>query len=181
MNKTIKALNKQLLKTQGNISKIEEKLQLAYNSVFDKSNIVKKMISKVENSSDYTFMEYGEIASYASVDLSDFQECKQYFEHYMNDSMVGFIEVDWTNDCLTMSQGESLIIQDDMRNDNGVWLNGKCVIDEVEYKEGNEVDEVKRNELIEAYMEKNGYFPGVFRADSHGNVFLVNTQEKKSA
>jgi hypothetical protein len=37
----------------------------------------------------------------------------------------------------------------------------------------------KRNRLIKAHMEKTGCFPGVFRADDHGNVFPVNTQEKE--
>ncbi len=88
-----------------------------------------------------------------------------------------FVDTDWKNDTLSMSQGESIIIQDDTRRDNGVWLNGKRVIDESEYKVDGEVDETNRNRLIEAYMTETGFFPGVFRCDSHGNIFLVNTQK----
>jgi hypothetical protein len=81
-----------------------------------------------------------------------------------------------------MSQGECLIIQDDTRHDNGVWLSGKCIIDEVDYTDHTitgKVDTRKRNELIESWMEKNGYFPGVFRCDCYGNVYHVNTQDKE--
>ena len=56
---------------------------------------------------------------------------------------------------------------------------GEIIIDGDEYTEDGEVDEVKRNELIEAYMEKTGCFPGVLSDDDHGNLFLVNTTGEK--
>ena len=59
---------------------------------------------------------------------------------------------------------------------NGVWLNSKCIIEESSYTDDDgEVNETKRNALIEAYMDKSGFFPGVFRTDSHGNVFAIKT------
>jgi hypothetical protein len=181
MNKTIKALNKQLTGLQGDRDKIETKLQLAWNKVFDKSKTLKAGISAVESSNEYFGDECGEIVSWVRFDLSNFQECKQYLECYLGDYCV---DIDWDNDCLKYRQGESLIIQDDTRRDNGVWLNHKCIIDESEYRDINsenehyergEVNEVKRNELIEKYMEKSGYYPGVFRVDYHGNVSAVKT------
>lgn len=180
MNKTIKALNKQLSKSNADISDIETKLQAAWNKVFQDSGVIKAMVSKVENSKDYTHTEYGDIASWAHVDLEDFEDCKPYFESYMRDNGI---DVDWTNDAIVLSCGpDNLIIQNDTpyRRANGVWCEGNCVIKESEYtNDDNEVDTSKRNKLIESYMEKTGCYPGVFRCDSHGNVFSVNTQEGK--
>lgn len=51
------------------------------------------------------------------------------------------------------------------------------MIPERDYKsDGEDVDVIKRNALIEAYMERSGYFPGVFRVDQRGNVSLVDTK-----
>lgn len=177
MNKTIKALNKKLSKSIGDISEIKSQLQVEWNKVFDDCTAVKTMVAKVENSNEYRTDQYGEIESYVYLNTSDFKDCMAYFKNYMME--FHFIQFD--GDCLSYSQGESITIQDDTRRDNGVWLNGKCIIDESEYKDDTEVNETKRNELIEAYMEKHGYFPGVFRADSHGNVFPVSTHSVKVA
>jgi hypothetical protein len=158
----------------GNVSEIEHNLQLMYNELFDNSKVVKDMISKVQDSNDYYTDEYGEVCQWVHVDLGDFKPSQSYFSDYM--LREHFITVDFTNDTLSMSQGESIFIQNDTRHDNGVWFNRKCIIKESDYKdeETNEVDEAKRNELIEKYMEKTGCFPGVFRIDYHGNVFPVN-------
>lgn len=176
MNATIKKLHAKLQTIQGDVCEIENQLQTAYNKAFDKDKAIKSVMAELEASQDFICDQYGEISSYVHFDLSDYQDCKEYFVNYMRDSL--FVSVDFQNDCLTYGQGESMIIQDDTRHDNGVWLSGKCVIDESEYKQDGDVDEVKRNSLIEAYMERTGYFPGVFRCDSHGNVFLVDTKGK---
>jgi hypothetical protein len=176
-NKTIRALNKELNAKEADMHEIESKLQKAWDDVFSKSKVIKDMVAKLESSNDFTWDRYNEIYSYVSVDLSDFKECKQYFENYMQE--FHYINVDWDNDFLLYSQGESITIQDDTRNDNGVWFGQKCIIEEKEYKNDGELNETKRNELIEAYMEKMGEFPGVFRTDTHGNIFLVNTTIQK--
>ena len=174
---TIKALNEKLNQVNGDAAEIEMQLQAAWNEVFEKSQVIQDAISKLESSHDFTFDRWGEIAAYIRFnDLSDFRECRDYFETYMRDSH--FVSIDWDNDCLLYSQGsENITIQDDTRHDNGVWFDHKLIIEESEYKDDGEVDETKRNALIEAYMERTGYFPGVFRVDSYGNVFLVNTTE----
>ena len=175
--KTIKALNKKLKQVNGDACEIEMQLQAAWNEVFEKSQVIQDAVSKLESSHDFTFDQFGEIASYIRFnDLSDFRECRDYFETYMQESH--FVGIDWDNDCLLYSQGpENITIQDDTWHDNGVWFGHKLIIKESEYKADGEVDETKRNALIEAYMERTGYFPGVFRVDSYGNVFLVNTKE----
>ncbi len=70
MNTTIKSLNKQLSKSNADISEIESKLQTAWYEVFQDSRVIKAMVSKVEISEDYMFDIHGEIASYTNVDLS---------------------------------------------------------------------------------------------------------------
>jgi hypothetical protein len=174
MNKQIKDLNAQLANNLESIGDIETKLQAEWDRVFDDSGVIKAMMAKVEDSTDYRFDEYGEIVSYHYVDLSDFKDSKKYLVQYLRDSYCA--DLDLVNECITYSQGESIVIQDETRRDNGVWLSSKLIIDESEYKDENGVNETKRNELIEAYMEKTGCFPGVFRSDSHGNVFSVSTK-----
>ena len=174
MNKQIKDLNAQLASNLENLSDIETKLQEEWDRVFDDSGVIKAMMAKVEDSTDYRFDEYGEIVSYHYVDLSDFKDSKKYLVQYLRDSYCA--DLDLVNECITYSQGECIVIQDETRRDNGVWLNSKLIIDESEYKDENGVNETKRNELIEAYMEKTGYFPGVFRSDSYGNVFASSTK-----
>ncbi len=183
MNKRIEALTESLKALESEHSakseRLRESLQSAWDEVFNDSGKLRKAIENAEQANEYQFNAYGEIESwYRFADLSDFAECREYFEAWLGETHC--MTVDWNNDCLLYSQGDdNLIIQDDTRygRDNGVWLNGECVIPESDYKtEDGEVDTVKRNALIEAHMERTGHFPGVFRADQHGNVFHVNTK-----
>ena len=183
MNKKIENLLAELSSNTKHATSIKAKLQAEYSAMFDDSKALQKAIANAEQASEYQMGEDGEIESWFRFGgLSDFQECREYFETWLQETHG--MRVDWDNDCLLNFQGEALIIQDDSRNrrDNGVWLSGKLVISESDYlDESNEVDEAKRNGLIEAWMESNGYFPGVFRVDYYGNVFFVNTHSKAVA
>ena len=177
MNKNISKLQSLLEENEQSGEVIKEKLQLAYNEVFKEVVSLNEALDKLSNSHKFSWDNCGEIVQWTRYNgLSDFADCREYFETYLSE--FHFTNVDWKNDCLTQSIGPDYIsVQDDTRGDNGVWCNGKRVIDETEYKDdGGEVDETKRNQLIEAYMEKTGCFPGVFRTDSHGNIFPVNTK-----
>jgi hypothetical protein len=173
INSAIRKLNAKLKTNHAAAQAIHDKLQAQWCRVFDKSPVIVKAISDLENSVEYRFNEYGEIESYLYLDLSDFKECRDYLRSYFADLAI---TLERDGDCLTLSQGDCIIIQDQTRRDNGVWFNGKCVIDEIEYRlEGLEVNVAKRNELIEAYIEKTGCYPGVFRCDRHGSMFPVKT------
>lgn len=180
MNSKIKELQEKLNGLYNDKQSIIGKLQLEYNKVFDDSKTLEKAIANAEQASMYQFDEYGEVQSWYRFDgLKEFKDCKEYFEIWLSENHN--MTVNWDNDCLLYSQGESLIIQGSHGRDNGVWLGSKRVIDEKEYKDDNgKVDIEKRNELIEKYMEKSGYFPGVFRTDYYGNVYPVNTQKKSA-
>ena len=185
MNRKIRELTEKLAEVEtlrtSEAAKIKVELQDHYNKVFDDSKELEKAILNAQDASMYQCGAYGEIESwYRWSGLSDFSECREYFVEWLAENHC--MRVDWGNDCLLSPQGDDcLIIQDDTRHgrDNGVWENGKCVISEDVYKEdGEDVDEEKRNSLIEAHMTRTGYFPGVFRVDQHGNVTYVNTHKK---
>lgn len=157
-------------------------LQLEYNKVFDKDSKLAKAIANAENASCYQVNECGEVESwYRYPDLADIpEEARPYFETWL--AGMGAMGVDWKNDALLVNHGESIMIQDDVSRDNGVWLAGKCIVAESEYLDTNgDVDATKRNALIEAYMERTGYFPGVFRVSRYGDVSFVRTNPKPSA
>jgi Sec7-like guanine-nucleotide exchange factor len=174
----ITRLNEKLVQLQADQDEIEISLQDAWNKVFENSVVIKAMVAKVENSTDYVFDKYGEIAQETRCyELDEFNGCQEYLENYLQENHS--ISIEWAYLRLLLNCGsDNLIIQDDSRHDNGVWCEGKCVIEESEYKDENtrEVNETLRNKLIEAYMEKKGFFPGVFRCDQYGGVFLVNTK-----
>lgn len=180
MNNRIKELQDQVTGCNADRAKIEEKLQAEWDKVFNDSTSLRKAITNAESASEYQTGKYGEIESwYRYADLSDYSDCREYFESWLLNNHC--MRVEWDSDCPIVSHGgeDNYHIQDDTRHDNGVWQSGKCVIKESEYKEDDgEVNEAWRNELIEKRMEREGYFPNVFRIDSHGNVFSVNTQAK---
>jgi hypothetical protein len=112
--------------------------------------------------------------------------CRAYFETYISDAGIW---VNWKNESLGQFRGhDCLIIQSNNRFDcdNGVWQEQNQIIPEYEYRtdatgavaEDGEVNEDLRNELIERYMEKTGYYPDVFHVTRNGDVFLINTQKK---
>lgn len=175
MNKQIKALNKKLATIAGDASKIETQLQAEWNKVFEDMTQLRDAVTKLESSNDYCRNSYGEICSYLPFDASDFKDCGDFLKEYLRDAYC--VDLDLENNSLTMSHGDdNLVIQDEMGRDNGVWQDHKQVIAETEYKnDDGEIDETKRNELIEKHMQKSGYFPGVFRVDYHGNIFPVST------
>lgn len=105
---------------------------------------------------------------------------RDHFESYLSEKSCAY--VDWENDVLKVYFGpDEIMIQDDTGRDNGVYQSGKCIIDESEYtdEETGEVDEAKRNALIESHMERTGFFPGVFRMTRHDDeVYPVDTRKK---
>ena len=177
MNKQIKALNQKLASIAGDASEIETQLQAEWNKVFADMTVLKDAVAKLESSNEYGFDEDGEIVSWIAFDTSPFKGCEAYLVEYLRFNHC--VEIDFFNNTLQTSHGDCIVIQDDTRRDNAVYLGYEVIIQELEYlDEDGKVDEVKRNALIEAYMEKMGGFSGVFRTDSYGNVFPVSTLAK---
>ena len=180
MNKQIKALNEKLATIEEDASEIEAQLQAEWNEVFEDMTQLRDAVSQLEQSNQYSHNTYGEICSWVRFDTSDFKDCGEFLKEYLRESYC--IDLDFDGDTLTMSHGDdNLVIQSDSRQnrDNGVWQDHKLIIAESDYKnEDGEIDETKRNELIELHMQKSDYFPGVFRVDYHGNIFPVSTAKK---
>ena len=162
-----------------NITRVNEykKRLLGYwTKIFDNDKQLQKDIINAQNASEYQGGEDGIYSWYrVKTNLKDYEQCKEYIEEYVSENSC--LRIDWENQCFMNWLGDdNIIIQDDTRRNNGVWQGQKCIIPESEYKnDDGEVNTEKRNELIEAYMEKSGYFPGVFRVDYHGNIFHVKT------
>ena len=175
MNQAIKELNLKLEALDADRSDIETQLQAEWNNVFNDSSVIKDLVTKVENSQNYRWDKYGEIVSYVPFNAEDFRDCSQYFKEYMRDNY--FVELDFDNAVVTYSQGPGIVINDngDVYDQDG----DKFFIKKNDYRddETGELDEAKRNELIEQYMEKTGCYPGVFLSDRHGNVFAVSTKK----
>lgn len=180
MNKRIKELELQLADTRTTRLEIESKMQVEYNKIFKADKKLAKAIQATEDSVKYTTGESGDIESWCATDsLRVYSDCAEYLENWLMENH--FMRPDFDNDCLLMSHGDdNLIIQDDARRgDNGVWQSQRMIIDQDAYTtEDGEIDVKKRNALIEAHMEKTGYFPGVFRVDQYGNVTPVSTNNE---
>lgn len=178
MNKTIERLNAQLAKVSSNAADIEIQLQTAWDKVFNKNKALKKAIQEVESSNEYAWNKYGEIVSWIRFDHADFDKCREYLKTWLRENH--YVEVDFANDALMYAVGTSIVINDDgdVYDQDG----DKFFIKKNDYRDENgELDIEKRNELIEAYMEKTGCYPGVFSSDRHGNVFSISTVAKKKA
>lgn len=176
MNSKIKALNSELSKINVNIADIELQLQAEWNKVFTDITSISKAVERLHKSNECSWDKHGEIVQWARYsNLPDFEDCAEYFETYMLDNH--FVTIDWENDVIQSSVGPSIVI-----SDNGDILDqdsDKWIIKADSYRnDDNELDETKRNELIEKWMESTGYYPGVYRTDRHGNVFAVNTRQK---
>lgn len=126
----------------------------------------------------YQFNEFGEIESWKHAPALSMiaDDDRELFERYAADRCVG---VDWENNALTMNQGDDNIIiwRGGWRRDNGVFQSGKMLFDEDECRTDGDWDDAKTAHLIEAHMEAEGCFPGVFTADDHGNVFTFASHE----
>lgn len=188
----IKALRDKLNAIINDIKDVKSGLQAAYNEVFASSPVVKAIIDKIEcgNPDGYQRDASGDIEAYYKIGtLTEFsEEPRPYFEEYLADRVCA--HVDWDNDAAIVWLGDdNLCIQDDSRNvrDNGVWQGHKMIIKETEYREYDfvndctgDVDEVKRNALIEAHMERTGCYPNVFHVTQYGDVYCVDTRSPEA-
>lgn len=176
LKKTISELNKKHVET---LQPIENLLQQAYNTLFDDMSVWKNAYSRLEQSNDYTTDQFDgwpcqwiRCEELSKLDEDD----REYFKTWLDETYCA-VDIDWNNECLVMRNGPAIII--DENGDVYDQDSRKRIIERNEYlDEANHVDKDKRNQLIEDYMKRTGYFPGVFTMDKYGNVYPVNTQKK---
>jgi hypothetical protein len=140
-----------------------------------KADVVNAMVAKVETSKELTLSEFeGWPEVWARVDFEQLdldlrsELVKDLLTEWFNDQHC--MNVNFEHDILSMNCGPAILINEDgdiLDQDSGKW-----VINHKDYE-----TEEERNSLIEAYMEKNGYFPSVVRVDRYNNVFYVNTKK----
>lgn len=184
INTLFKALD--LVKRDGRekASKVEAELTKALEAQYSDWQALHKALGILdsEDGVEYEGREDG-IYCFTRFDLSDVPEReREYLDSYLMNLCA---TPDWENECLMLYLGDDhYTIQDDTRMDNGVWQGHKLVIDESEYKDDDgdgDVNEEIRNELIEAHMEKEGCFPGVFRVTRYGDIYPVKTTKAGEA
>lgn len=182
MNKKIKELSIRLevaeLEANHVITDLKDKLQVEYEKVFEKDSDIKKCINKLEESNHFLLLEDGLYLT-QDIEFNIDDDSKEYLINYFSDR--GYI-LNEDIRCLMSYCGDDFIyIQNDTRNSNGVWQYHKLIINEKEYlNEYGEVDESKRNKLIEEYMEKDKCFPYVGIITRYGDFYSVNTKADKT-
>lgn len=136
-----------------------------FKAIFDDSTALQRNLVNAESASMYGSDSSG-IYSWYRIDTSKFSDALDELKEYIEDQGCFTLDVD--NECIMNYQGPCIIINDDgdvLDEDSGKWIVSKH-----DYN-----SETERNALIEGWMEKQGYFPGVFHSDRHGNVSLVST------
>lgn len=157
-------------------SGLETELSNAYTESFKVDTALTKALQSLESSNEYGNDETG-IYSWVRFDLSGYAECMDELEDYLCDHCA---YPDVKNDVLLSYQGGSIVINDGYGRDKGDVYDtdaAERIVKKSDYQneDTGELDIAKRNELIEAYMERTGCYPGVFRCDDHGNVYPINT------
>lgn len=142
----------------------------------EKNSELKKLVSKLENSRDLTQVNGGEFFHiWTRADFSEFIDTENKFQcELFSDYMAENYDtiVDFKNDCISSCIGPAILINhegDILDQDSGKWI-----IEKSDYE-----TEEERNELIEKYMEKTGYYPSIIRCDYHGNAFFETTIGEK--
>lgn len=176
--KSIEAAND---KTKLETGKIADEIQRLLNVQYSDWTDFQKALSQLENHEnvEYCTDECGDATAYIRFcELANVPEQeREFFEVYLSENHFAY--VDWDCETLTSFLGsdEIFIVDDGRTHDCGVYQNGKQIIAESEYTdEENDVNETKRNELIEAHMERTGCFPRVYETNNRDNtLYPVST------
>lgn len=174
MNKTILKLKKQYdaLKQdqQKQARMLEDQLRGKLFKVFEKDKDIQKIVKKLNDKPDgYQYGECGNIEAWYRIDsktMDKFEDYWGYLDDYFSEYHCARLDKQY--DAVLVSHGPEEII---INEDGDVFLGNKVIIEKNMYQ-----DKKQRNVLIEEYMEKTGYFPGVFYQDHYGNLILVNTR-----
>jgi hypothetical protein len=166
--------------TSNKAGELQSLIQTELDRTFDDWAALQSAVANLESFEGVEYFSEGEdICSFVRFDcLADVADRERdYLESYLSGRGV---LVDWKNEVLSQYLGpDCIIIQDDHGRDNGVYQEHKQLFDEDDYRdEDGEIDEQKRNALIESHMERTGCWPGVFRVTRHGDVYPVNTNKK---
>lgn len=186
LDNLIKKLDALKADNRKNETEIYETIKTEYFKLFEDWKYLQETLKDLENSGDWGADESGFYIwtrFEPDTDLLEYQT--DALNEYLSDHGAHW---DTQSDALLNYQGECVVINSGYReHDGNVYLSdgsgcSDLIIDKAEYRtdeRDTETEEKTRNQLIENWMEKQGYFPAVLIADDHGNVYPVNTQETK--
>ena len=139
---------------------------------FDNHPLVKKALTDIDSSKEYTIDQYGDLYLLASLNLSEFKkdDLVVWLDRYFSNETDYTLDIEY--EAILNFQGDDYIAVSD---DGDIYQSSKCIIKKSDYD-----SETERNELIEAHMEKTGCFPGVFSIDHYGNVTFIDTTKKEN-
>jgi hypothetical protein len=183
---TIKSIQQQLVVLESEISTatapimerantLKAALQAEFEKRFEKNRKLQKALKELDSSKQLTEMPNDEYYHR----WVRFEDLVQYKDHDAKQALIQYLDerciyADFEHHCLTTSEGPALIIDDD--GDCFDQDSGKVVVAASAYE-----NTAERNALIEAWMEKSGYFPSVIQVDRYGSPLgYVNTQAKKA-
>lgn len=150
----------------------EHKVKL-YFPYFDGWEALQTAMVKLDNSTNYYTNEFGDICRVAKLDMKLLDETeKEALRAYLDEKSDGMVFADFRLNCLETSEGDCIIVQLDSGRDNGVYYEHKLILNVDKYE-----DESELCAAIEHWMETNGVFPTVLRADYYGDVSLFNMQK----
>lgn len=166
------------------IAEIRGAIQAELNKKYNSWHELQEMIRKLRDFDgvSYYVEEFDNVEARCRFDVLrsiPYAE-RDFLEDYLADHDI---YVDWYPPTLTVSLGSDQILIVDsaiFAVDRGVYQSGEKIIPESDYLgDGGEVDEERRNALIEAHMERTGFYPGVFLCSHHGNsLYPVSTLPK---
>jgi hypothetical protein len=155
-------------------------IQTALNALFDDDSELQKAIADVQLTNKYCTNEHGEICQWLGFRTAKYIGDLPYLAAYLQEHH--FIDLDADNDSILYPLGPQIIVNDEgdvYDEDSGKWIiTEKDYAISMDDDPTGEMEKAKRNQLIELWMEKNGYFPGVYFVDRYGNVSPINTQAK---
>jgi hypothetical protein len=184
MNKAIKTLVESIEASKDSYNRVNQelqtKLQTELNKKFDKSKELKTAVAELENSTEYISDDAGEISRFIRFDVpTDFKPFTNELNNWFSEAHGLYLDTGSSPSQYTILKsycGECIVVNED----GDVFDGHKVIIDSDNCKnEDGDYDESKRNEMIEAYMERTGCFPDVLRQTQYGDLFPINTKETK--
>lgn len=149
------------------VADVERMIQETWNEMFNADKKLQAALTELESTKQLTGIDHDEFLHQWVRYTPKEGYSVEALQRYLEENCINF---DPKNDCLTTSIGPCLII--DSEGDVYDQDSAKTIIRASQYETVEQ-----RDALISAWMQKNGYFPSVVKADRYGNDFrYVNVE-----
>jgi len=162
------------------IQQIEELQVKEYVEELEKSELLKKWLKDLEASRQLTQIDHDEyFYTWVRIDgLNDLINITDALQDQALEQVLDHACLDIEHQTIQQCEGPVFIL-----HTGGVYDqdSNKVIISRSDYDfadDPDDVNEFRRNKLINEYMEKHGYFPSVISCDRYGNAHYVNIQNK---